>query len=112
MPAIIQQSIANGEFVQVNPQDVATALIGSYEGLMLLWVMSPKTMHLKESGCRTVVAGGFGKARSIPPYRITRNIMQAQNEIRFTHLPGVGNIPQEGFSSGTCGGRIKPKSLS
>ncbi len=47
--AIIEQGIKNGEFVQVNPQDATTALIGSYEGLMLLWVMSPKTMRLKES---------------------------------------------------------------
>lgn len=47
--AIVEQGIASGEFVQVNPQDAATALIGAYEGLMLLWVMSPKTMRLKES---------------------------------------------------------------
>jgi AcrR family transcriptional regulator len=47
--AIIEQGIASGEFVQVNPQDATTALIGAYEGLMLLWVMSPKTMRLKES---------------------------------------------------------------
>jgi hypothetical protein len=49
LQAIIEQGIARGEFVQVNPQDAATALIGAYEGLMLLWVMSPKTMRLKES---------------------------------------------------------------
>jgi AcrR family transcriptional regulator len=49
LEAIIEQGIAIGEFVQVNPQDAATALIGAYEGLMLLWVMSPKTMRLKES---------------------------------------------------------------
>lgn len=49
LQAIIEQGIANGEFVQVNPQDATTALIGAYEGLMLLWVMSPKTMRLKES---------------------------------------------------------------
>ena len=49
LEAIIEQGIARGEFVQVNPQDAATALIGAYEGLMLLWVMSPKTMRLKES---------------------------------------------------------------
>jgi AcrR family transcriptional regulator len=47
--AIIEQGIDGGEFVQVNPQDATTALIGAYEGLMLLWVMSPKTMRLKES---------------------------------------------------------------
>jgi len=47
--AIIEQGIANGEFVQVDPHDATTALIGAYEGLMLLWVMSPKTMRLKES---------------------------------------------------------------
>jgi AcrR family transcriptional regulator len=49
LEAIIEQGIASGEFVQVNSQDAATALIGAYEGLMLLWVMSPKTMRLKES---------------------------------------------------------------
>lgn len=49
LEAIIEQGIARGEFVQVNPQDAAMALIGAYEGLMLLWVMSPKTMRLKES---------------------------------------------------------------
>ncbi len=49
LQAIIEQGIASGEFVQVNPQDATTALIGAYEGLMLLWVMSPKTMRLKES---------------------------------------------------------------
>ncbi len=49
LEAIIEQGIARGEFVQVNPQDAATALIGAYEGLMLLWVMSPKTMRLKET---------------------------------------------------------------
>jgi AcrR family transcriptional regulator len=47
--AIIEQGMARGEFIQVNPQDATTALIGAYEGLMLLWVMSPKTMRLKES---------------------------------------------------------------
>jgi AcrR family transcriptional regulator len=49
LQAIIEQGIASGEFIQVNPQDAATALIGAYEGLMLLWVMSSKTMRLKES---------------------------------------------------------------
>lgn len=49
LEAIIEQGITRGEFVQVNPQDTATALVGAYEGLMLLWVMSPKTMRLKES---------------------------------------------------------------
>ncbi|MDD2922268.1 MAG: TetR/AcrR family transcriptional regulator [Anaerolineales bacterium] len=46
---IIEQGVARGEFIQVNAQDAATALIGAYEGLMLLWVMSPQTMRLKES---------------------------------------------------------------
>ena len=46
---IIEQGIARGEFIQVNARDAATALIGAYEGLMLLWVMSPQTMRLKES---------------------------------------------------------------
>jgi len=49
LEAIIEQGIARGEFVQVNPQDATTALLGAYEGLMLLWVMSPDTMRLKES---------------------------------------------------------------
>lgn len=49
LEAIIKQGVSNGEFIQVNPQDAATALIGTYEGLMLLWVMSPKTMRVKES---------------------------------------------------------------
>lgn len=49
LEAIIEQGIARGEFIPVNPQDATTALIGAYEGLMLLWVMSPKTMRLKES---------------------------------------------------------------
>jgi len=46
---IIEQGINSGEFIQVNPQDATTALIGAYEGVILLWVMSPKTMRLKES---------------------------------------------------------------
>lgn len=49
LEAIIKQGIARGEFIQVNTQDAATALIGAYEGLILLWVMSPQTMRLKES---------------------------------------------------------------
>ena len=49
LEAIIEQGIARGEFVHVNPQDATTALLGAYEGLMLLWVMSPDTMRLKES---------------------------------------------------------------
>ena len=49
LEAILSQGVSNGEFIQVNPQDAATALIGAYEGLMLLWVMSPKTMRVKES---------------------------------------------------------------
>ena len=49
LEAIIEQGMARGEFAQVNAQDATTALIGAYEGLMLLWVMSPQTMRLKES---------------------------------------------------------------
>ncbi len=49
LEAIIKQGVSNGEFIQVNPQDAATALIGAYEGLIVLWVMSPKTMRVKES---------------------------------------------------------------
>jgi hypothetical protein len=46
---VSEQGNASGEFVPITPQDVTTASIGAYEGLMLLWVMSPKTMRLKES---------------------------------------------------------------
>ncbi|MCB9134402.1 MAG: TetR/AcrR family transcriptional regulator [Anaerolineales bacterium] len=46
---IIAQGVAGGEFISINPKDVANAFIGAYEGLMLLWVMSPEKMHLKEA---------------------------------------------------------------
>jgi len=46
---LIEQGISLGEFRSVNAQDVATILIGAYEGLMLLWVMSPQTIQLQES---------------------------------------------------------------
>jgi len=47
--AIIQQGIEGGEFAPIDSQDAATALIGAYEGLMLLWGMSPQNVRLQES---------------------------------------------------------------
>jgi AcrR family transcriptional regulator len=47
--ALIEQGIARGEFARVNPAEAALALISAYEGLMLLWVISPQTMRLKEA---------------------------------------------------------------
>jgi len=49
LAVLIEQGISHGEFRSVNAQDVATILIGAYEGLMLLWVMSPQTIQLQES---------------------------------------------------------------
>lgn len=46
---LIEQGISLGEFRSVNAKDVATIFISAYEGLMLLWIMSPQTIQLKES---------------------------------------------------------------
>jgi AcrR family transcriptional regulator len=70
LEAIIKQGVSSGEFIQVNAQDATTALIGAYEGLMLLWVMSPKTMRLKES---MQVAAQLLLAGLIVPQHVARD---------------------------------------
>ena len=49
LTTLIEQGIARGEFHPLNATGFAYALIGMYEGAMLLWVISPDTMWLKET---------------------------------------------------------------
>ncbi len=49
LATLITQGIARGEFRPAPAQDVATALIGLYEGLMLLWSMDPQGARVKDA---------------------------------------------------------------
>ncbi|MGC8856913.1 MAG: TetR/AcrR family transcriptional regulator [Anaerolineae bacterium] len=47
--AIIEQGIAEGEFQPLEAESVAQAFLGIYEGLMLLWVISPQALDLRKN---------------------------------------------------------------
>ncbi len=49
LTTLIEQGISCGEFRPVDARNVAITMIGAFEGLMLLWVTSPQSIHLKES---------------------------------------------------------------
>lgn len=49
LATLIEQGISQGEFRPASAQDVAGALIGLYEGLLLLWSMDPQRARLKET---------------------------------------------------------------
>lgn len=61
--ALIEQGIARGEFAPLNPQEAAQAFLGAYEGLMLLWVISPESVRLKESlqAAAQLLLAGLGR---------------------------------------------------
>jgi AcrR family transcriptional regulator len=46
---LIKQGITRGEFPRVDADLVAAGLIGAYEGVMLIWVMSPQKIKLRET---------------------------------------------------------------
>lgn len=48
---LIEEGVRNGELdVDVNPRQAATLLLGIYEGLGLVWAISPKTVDWKTLG--------------------------------------------------------------
>lgn len=47
---LIQEGIASGEFAPVEPRSAATLLVSSYEGLGLVWSLSPKLVDWKFHG--------------------------------------------------------------
>lgn len=60
LTTLIEQGIERGEFQPVNAAELASAMIGMYEGVMLLWVMSPQNIQLKETmltGAQLMLAG-------------------------------------------------------
>lgn len=60
LAALIGQGVERGEFAKVDADQAAAAFMGLYEGLMLMWVMSPKTLSLKENlqaAARMMMAG-------------------------------------------------------
>ncbi len=49
LTTLIEQGISCGEFRPVDARNAAITMIGAFEGLMLLWVTSPQSIHLLES---------------------------------------------------------------
>jgi AcrR family transcriptional regulator len=48
LSGLIQDGVASGEFRPVNVEGVAMTLTALGEGVVLLWVMVPRAMHLRE----------------------------------------------------------------
>jgi AcrR family transcriptional regulator len=58
--AIVQQGVDNGEFREIDPKSATIAMLGIYEGLLLLWVVDPDTVPLRrsiESSIRLLLEG-------------------------------------------------------
>ena len=47
--ALVQQGIDSGEFRDLDVQAITVAMLGIYEGLLLLWVVDPETAPLQQS---------------------------------------------------------------
>lgn len=47
---LIQEGVRSGELDDVNPRQAATLLLAAYEGLGLVWAISPKTVDWKTLG--------------------------------------------------------------
>jgi AcrR family transcriptional regulator len=47
---LVEQGVASGDFAPVEPRNAATLLIASYEGLGLVWSLSPKLVDWKSHG--------------------------------------------------------------
>lgn len=47
---LVQEGVASGDFAPVEPRNAATLLIASYEGLGLVWSLSPKLVDWKSHG--------------------------------------------------------------
>jgi AcrR family transcriptional regulator len=62
--ALIQKGIARGELQAADPQELALAILGIYEGLLVLWTLDPATIDLVRVAERTVQAllRGFAQA--------------------------------------------------
>jgi len=49
LAGLIDQGMARGEFKQVNAMNIASAILGLYEGLMLLWMLDKENIRFGES---------------------------------------------------------------
>jgi AcrR family transcriptional regulator len=49
LQAILEQGFASGKFRRLEAASAANTLLGTYEGLMLLWVISPEPLDLEKS---------------------------------------------------------------
>ena len=47
---LVEEGVASGDFAAVEPRKAATLLIASYEGLGLVWSLSPKLVDWKSHG--------------------------------------------------------------
>jgi len=57
---VIQEGIENGEFINVNPKEIALALGAIFEGTILLWVYDAEAVDLEkqvDSGIRLLMNG-------------------------------------------------------
>lgn len=57
---LVQQGIERGEFRPMDPKPVAISIVGMFEGLMLLYALSPDTLDVERQnlfGLRLLVAG-------------------------------------------------------
>jgi AcrR family transcriptional regulator len=62
---VIQEGIELGEFRQIEPRRAATLLIASYEGLGVVWAVSPKLVDWKTHGLMMapLLIGGLEKEK-------------------------------------------------
>lgn len=44
-PNALQEGVARGEFVAVNPEETAALLIAVYDGLVLQWLADPQSVN-------------------------------------------------------------------
>ncbi len=51
---LIQEGMDSGEFIRAGADKVALAIISSFEGLVLLWVVDPKEVSLEEDALDSV----------------------------------------------------------
>ncbi|MEO8286609.1 MAG: TetR/AcrR family transcriptional regulator [Chloroflexota bacterium] len=63
--AIVQQGIDAGEFREIDAQSSTITIIGIYEGLLLLWVVDPEMVPLRQSmeGSMRLLLEGMKKER-------------------------------------------------
>jgi len=68
LQAIIEQGMTSGEFPPMESESVANALLGAYEGLMLLWVISPTESNLAENlrSAAHLLLSGLQHANNFP----------------------------------------------